>query len=85
MSVIVAHDSGDGWDDGDVTQIDEYGPRAVRHRNLLRCTLLVHQCSDWSDAERALWAVTVGPGDRSVKSLLHAIRASGISLDRDPA
>lgn len=82
MSVIVAHDSGDGWDDDEVTQIDEYGPRAVRHRNLLRAVLLLLSSGHvWDAQSKALWKQLTGDDEVTSRALCGAIRAAGISVD----
>lgn len=69
------------WDDDAVTQIDEYGPRAIRHRNLLRAVLLFHSGVIWGPAERVRWKLLTGSEEATGRSLCDAIRASGISID----
>jgi hypothetical protein len=83
MSVIVGHAEEVGWlGDDAVTQIDEYGPRAIKHRNLLRAALLLLGSGHpWTPELKALWPTLTGDQEISGRALCGAIRASGISID----
>ena len=64
----------------EVTKVDPNGPRAARHRNLLRCVLLLHRHASWSEADLQLWRSAVGTQGVTTRALLDAIAASGIKL-----
>lgn len=68
------------WDDDATTRVDPRGPRAARHRNLLRCVLLLHSHATWSAAQLELWKAATGGTEVSARALLEAIVKSGVSL-----
>ena len=72
-------DPGD-WTGDAITYVDPRGPRAVRHRNLLRCALLLHSHLTWSAEQVALWRSSTGSTEVSARVLLEAIQLSGITL-----
>lgn len=69
------------WTEDAITSIDPRGPRAVRHRNLLRAVLLLHSHALWTNEMRGHWRVLTGRDDASAKALCEAIREAGISVD----
>lgn len=80
--VTAVHPTGGNWDGEDaITQIDPRGPRATRHRNLLRAVLLFHSQALWDSAMRARWKLLTGKDEASARSLCDAIREAGLSVD----
>jgi len=71
-----------GWTDDATTTVDPLGPRAARHRNLLRAVLLYYDPKvAWDHETRGLWQQLTGQSEVSLRALCDAIRASGLSLD----
>jgi len=83
MSADVAQHKDAGWlEDDAVTQVDEYGPRAVKHRMLLRAALLLLGGGVvWDARTRAHWKSITGDDEVTSRALCNAIRASGITVD----
>lgn len=59
----------------EVTQVS--AGRARRHRNLLRCVLLLHSHATWSPEQAELWRMAVGE-EVSARALVLAIERAGI-------
>lgn len=59
----------------EVTQVG--AGRARRHRNLLRCVLLLHSHATWSSEQAELWRMAVGE-EVSARALVLAIQRAGI-------
>lgn len=71
-----------GWTDDAITKVDPRGPRAARHRNLLRAVLLYYSRNVvWDDDTRKLWQQLTGSQTVSSRVLCDAIRASGLNID----
>lgn len=70
------------WDDDATTRVDPRGPRAARHRNLLRAVLLFHSNVSWDAEVAARWKLLTGKDEASSRSLCDAIREAGLSIDQ---
>ncbi len=80
-SHVLPVDPAGGWADDADTRVDPLGPRAARHRNLLRAVLLFHSRLGWDAPTQALWKQLTGKDEATTRTLCDAIRESGLTLD----
>lgn len=69
------------WTEDAITKIDPRGPRAARHRNLLRACLLFHSNVLWDNKTREHWKLLTGKDEASTRTLCDAIREAGLNID----
>lgn len=76
----MTYPAADPFPSDEVTTVDPNGPRAARHRNLLRAVLLFYSGGGWDEDQARRWRELTGKTEATTRALCDAIRESGIVI-----